>query len=340
MPDNNDDLAADDRDELAELRALAGRVRPEKVEWETPPADLWDRIAAEADLDPVDLDQTVADRPTLTIPGNSGLDDTGVLRPLADDRSEATDPDPDATAVIDTLALDLDETTVLPTLPPNLEPTGVVPPAPVVVDPDATAYNPTLPPVPVDADPDATAVNPTLPPVPVGGGTDPVVGSDAAPPATVTPIGAASSRRRPGGPSVPRWLLVAAAVLAVLGIGGIALNQFSSDDPDVVAESALERLGDATTGEGQAELIDNDGTLQLKVDTTDVDAGDGFLEVWVIDRDVTKLISLGPIRSDGTYDLPEGFDEKAFPIVDVSVEPIDGNPAHSGNSVLRGELQF
>ncbi len=36
--------------ELAELRALARRVQPVSVAWETPPADLWDNIAAAADV--------------------------------------------------------------------------------------------------------------------------------------------------------------------------------------------------------------------------------------------------------------------------------------------------
>jgi hypothetical protein len=54
---------------------------------------------------------------------------------------------------------------------------------------------------------------------------------------------------------------------------------------------------------------------------------------------VSKLVSLGPLRRDGVYDLPAGLDPAAFPIVDVSVEPIDGDPAHSGDSVLRGELE-
>jgi hypothetical protein len=76
------------------------------------------------------------------------------------------------------------------------------------------------------------------------------------------------------------------------------------------------------------------------VETTGLDPGDGFLEVWVIDAEVTKLVSLGPSRPDGTYDLPPGLDPEDFPVVDVSVEPLDGDPAHSGDSVLRGELTF
>ena len=35
-----------DDDDLAELRHLVARAQPEDVEWQAPPAGLWDRIAA------------------------------------------------------------------------------------------------------------------------------------------------------------------------------------------------------------------------------------------------------------------------------------------------------
>ena len=80
--------------------------------------------------------------------------------------------------------------------------------------------------------------------------------------------------------------------------------------------------------------------LQLQLSTSGIDSGDGFFEVWVINMDVTQLVSLGPLRNDGIYELPPGLDPASFPIVDVSVEPIDGVPTHSGDSVLRGQLTF
>lgn len=134
----------------------------------------------------------------------------------------------------------------------------------------------------------------------------------------------------------PLWL-AAAAVVAIVAVGVVALTR-PSDDPSVVAEVDLELLGDS--GEGSATLTDLDGALQLRLVTSGLADPDGFTEVWLINPDFTELVSLGPIRSDGTYDLPSGLDPAAFPIVDVSFEPLDGNPQHSGNSVLRGELTF
>jgi hypothetical protein len=131
-------------------------------------------------------------------------------------------------------------------------------------------------------------------------------------------------------------LAAAAAVLAI-AVGAWMLRD-DGDDAVVVASATLERLqGD---GSGTAELVDTGDALQLRLDTEGLDGGDGFLEVWVIDEGVTQLVSLGPERSDGVYDLPPGLDPQAFPVVDISAEPLDGDPTHSGESLLRGQLQF
>jgi hypothetical protein len=37
--------------------------------------------------------------------------------------------------------------------------------------------------------------------------------------------------------------------------------------------------------------------------------------------------------------LPENLDVGEFPVVDVSNEPIDGDPTHSGDSIVRGVLE-
>jgi anti-sigma-K factor RskA len=142
--------------------------------------------------------------------------------------------------------------------------------------------------------------------------------------------------RRSGARRALPWVVgIAAAALVAVGLGVAATR---TSEPTVVASAELDQLGDA--GEGRAELLDEDGTYRLRVDTADLDAGDGFLEVWVIDEGVTRLVSLGPLRPDGTYDLPGSIDPREFPVVDVSVEPVDGDPTHSGDSVLRGTLEF
>lgn len=148
-------------------------------------------------------------------------------------------------------------------------------------------------------------------------------------PASVVPF----RRRRP--PLV--WMAAAAVVLVVL-VGGLVVARTASGPDEVeVAATVLDPL--SATGSGAARLVETDGALQLHVSTDDLDAGDGFLELWVIDPEVSRLISLGPLRDDGVYDLPAGFEPTEYPIVDVSVEPFDGDPTHSGDSVLRGTLE-
>jgi hypothetical protein len=151
------------------------------------------------------------------------------------------------------------------------------------------------------------------------------------PASNVVPLGRA--RRR------SRWLglAAAAAVVVIAATAALALNR-DGDDSRVVSAVDLERL--AGSGSGRAELVDADGTLQIRLETDELDAGDGYLELWLIDPSVTRLVSLGPLRPDGVYDVPAGVDPAEFPIVDISVEPVDGDPTHSGDSLLRGELSL
>ena len=49
--------------------------------------------------------------------------------------------------------------------------------------------------------------------------------------------------------------------------------------------------------------------------------------------------SLGALDGADGFAVPAGLKITDFPLVDVSIEPIDGNPAHSSKSVLRGRLE-
>jgi anti-sigma-K factor RskA len=162
------------------------------------------------------------------------------------------------------------------------------------------------------------------------------VAADAAvvPPAAA-PASLADARRR----RRPRATWVLAAAAALVAVVALAVVLPRGGGPDRVAAAELERLG--ASGSGDAELVEEEGgELVLRVETAGLDAEDGFFEVWVIDPTVSRLVSLGPLRPDGTYDLPPGLDPREFPVVDVSVEPLDGDPSHSGDSALRGQLTF
>ncbi|WP_324275343.1 anti-sigma factor [Blastococcus brunescens] len=77
----------------------------------------------------------------------------------------------------------------------------------------------------------------------------------------------------------------------------------------------------------------------VEVDLDAPQLEDGYYEIWLIDRDVVGMVTLGVVRpGTQTFELPAGLDLGEFPLVDVSVEPLDGDPTHSGVSVARGEL--
>ncbi|MGY1764056.1 anti-sigma factor domain-containing protein [Geodermatophilus sp. SYSU D00779] len=139
-----------------------------------------------------------------------------------------------------------------------------------------------------------------------------------------------------------RLLLAAAASLVVgvgIGAGAVALGT-GDDGGQTVAAAALDPLDDSgATGEARV-LERDDGTRVLQLDLSAADLTDGFYEVWLIDESVEDMYSLGVLRSGSevTLDVPPGVDLTEFPVVDVSVEPLDGDPTHSGDSVARGVL--
>ncbi|KAB7743885.1 hypothetical protein GA707_10375 [Nostocoides sp. F2B08] len=162
--------------------------------------------------------------------------------------------------------------------------------------------------------------------------------------ATVTSL---SSRHRRGRrPALPgAWLLAAACVLGiVLGVGGAAIAGRMGTEPQpsetTVASTDLAPL-DAPTTQGRAVLVDRADGLDLNVSTAGLDPGDGYLEVWLINRDLTRMVSVGVLPNDATeIVLPVSQDliDQGYVIVDISREQFDDQPAHSGDTVVRGEL--
>ena len=147
-------------------------------------------------------------------------------------------------------------------------------------------------------------------------------------------------RRRDRGRFLLAAVLVAAAVV-LLPLGLVALQSaLSPPRARVVAEAELEAFPDWPDARGAAVLEElPDGTRQVEV-TLDAEVGDdGFREVWLIRSDASDLVSLGVLEgSEGTFEVPNGVDVDEFNLVDVSEEPQDGDPAHSGDSIVRGPL--
>ena len=96
-------------------------------------------------------------------------------------------------------------------------------------------------------------------------------------------------------------------------------------------------LSPATFRRRWAEIIRRGGSYRLHLDLSRVpNEPASYVEVWLIDRQVKGMISLGPFHGDGDYTIPSGVDPAKYPIVDVSIEPADGVPTHSGVSIVRG----
>jgi len=150
-----------------------------------------------------------------------------------------------------------------------------------------------------------------------------------------------SPLRRPGS-RAPLLAAAAAALIMFIVVGALATRALrSASEPEVAGGADLVNTDLPVSSDATAavELLLDDGTYRLDVDLSEVpDAGDGVLELWIIDENVESMFSLGAIDSDGSFELPPGVDPADFPIVDISVEPLDGDPTHSGQSVLRGVL--
>ena len=139
------------------------------------------------------------------------------------------------------------------------------------------------------------------------------------------------------------WPIVAAAAALGLVVGAGATVIINRNDVQVAASTALSALP-GHTGHGTAELLrtPNDPELRVSVDGPQPADPPSYREVWLINSDGQRMYSLGvlPESGTGTYPLPtllaNGLD--GFTIVDVSIEPYDGNPAHSRNSQVRGSL--
>ncbi len=126
-----------------------------------------------------------------------------------------------------------------------------------------------------------------------------------------------------------------AAVAAVLLVGvplALSLRGSSPETVELAALPGYEGFG------GEAELDGRD----LAVDLTGEQPKEGeFYEVWLLEiegGELKDLVALGTIDATGHYKISQSVDLSRYNTVDVSIEPDDDNPAHSGVSVVRGEL--
>lgn len=197
------------------------------------------------------------------------------------------------------------------------------------------------------ATPHLRAVPPSPPPAGSAAGPDgPASDHDVsfAPPAGdrhIAPAGSTGSR--PGRWS--RWAapLAAAVVGIAVGAGAVVLSQSQSNDVTIEAIAPLKPVADGPLGGdtgtlGEAELVATGTAQQVRVSAGQLPVSKNDYEVWLFGGD-GRMVSLGTLSDrDGTFTVPQGINTQEYSVVDISDEAPDGNPAHSGISLIRGEF--
>jgi hypothetical protein len=254
---------------------------------------------------------------------------------------DATPPEPVDIAPADTAPVD---TAPVDTAPVDTAPAGSDPVDTDPVDPDSVDTRqvevqaptgvPVLRAVPELTEPrsDASSISP---------GATPEAGRSA------------SDLPAVAGPPTKRWSrwvtpLAAAVVGIALGAGAVAVLQNRSTADTVEAVEAVAPLKPVPTGPlaakdgqllGQADLVASPTGPQVRVNAADLPAADtSAYEVWLF-GDNGKMVSLGTLSDgNGSFTVPPGISTQEYRVVDISDEPPDGNPAHSGVSLIRGEF--
>ncbi|MGY3317268.1 anti-sigma factor [Arthrobacter sp. TE12232] len=118
----------------------------------------------------------------------------------------------------------------------------------------------------------------------------------------------------------------AAGVLEHTGTPAPAPTQ-SGPAAIILAQTSLTPLP-AHTGSGDAQVEQlPDGTRHLIIRLSN-DHISGFRGVWVGSADLSKMVSLGVLANEsGVFTIPAGVDLAQYPIVDISDQPYNGNPA-------------
>ena len=176
--------------------------------------------------------------------------------------------------------------------------------------------------------------------------TSTVLTDDVVRPLTRPQVADEGPLRRRGG--IPMWaagLAAGIALVAGLGIGRVtggapASPQPEAQDPAAVVAAADLTALDSDADRGVASAVESDDTVTLRVSARELGGDEGFHEVWLLNVDGTRMVALGVLAGgdSGEFQVPRGLLDQGYRIVDISVEPEDGDPTHSGVSLARGEL--
>ncbi|MGW2835661.1 anti-sigma factor domain-containing protein [Streptomyces sp. NPDC001286] len=137
-----------------------------------------------------------------------------------------------------------------------------------------------------------------------------------------------------------RFSVALAACAALLGAtAGSAITWWVTRGDSTASAGharALDSLRPAS--KGYASLRGTKAHRSLTIQVKGLPTTSGYFEVWLMDRSHTKLVSMGVLDPDGkaTLPVPKNIDLREYSVVDVSVQPYNGKPDHSGKSIVRG----
>lgn len=146
-----------------------------------------------------------------------------------------------------------------------------------------------------------------------------------------------------------RTAMVAAAA-CVVGVAATLLSVavFGTDDrppqpvtsPAMIAAGTLTPFTASSRTHGSVQIRQAGRARELVMRLTGVPHSPGtFVEAWLLDPKTNDMLALGVVRNrTGTFAIPDDLDLTAYTSVDVSLEPLDGKPAHSADSLARGSL--
>lgn len=166
-------------------------------------------------------------------------------------------------------------------------------------------------------------------------GLPPAAWEPVQPPPLAVPDTAPPRRRL-----VLRPALAAACALVLVAVGvGIGALLGGRDGEPSGTPIKLAPLDAPRSASGQITVADG---VSLDVSGLPRTRDGDFYELWLLGAD-KQLVSLGSfaVGADGKarLNVPLPVDPAQFAYFDISREPGDGNPAHSGLSVLRGRTR-
>jgi hypothetical protein len=179
------------------------------------------------------------------------------------------------------------------------------------------------------------------------------LGDELGPDASGAPT--ASPPAEAGGSDRKRWRLVlAAAVALVVLAAGVAIGRgvgapsgpAGGELPTSTIVAQLRPIGALDpAGSGTLTATEHAGVRTMAVHLTGVPdtAGADYLEVWLMNGAGSEIVALGALTPDGTgytgsFTVPSNLPMAQLDLIDVSAERYDGNPGHSGVSILRGSI--